>query len=131
MTVILETVWRCCTTDVMWADWMERSYIKKNSFWNAFVSPMNTGTWKVIANNREQTKRYLLKEIGERKITLLWMIHGWNLADLLIKHHNILMNETGELQTSVEIFQVVISKLIFYNNMCSFFPLLFILIFTL
>jgi len=51
----LKRLWNCCTSQSIWARWMNMHYVKEKSFWEAKVNPMDSDMWKNIAHMRPAT----------------------------------------------------------------------------
>ena len=49
----LKLIWKLCTTDSLWSLWMRERYYKNNTFWEASISSLDSGTWKFLTNLQE------------------------------------------------------------------------------
>ena len=72
----LKLVGRFLTSDSVWADWMNKTYMAKESFWTASSSPMNLGTWKFLISKRKETKMYMRNKIASGLSNYLWFDPG-------------------------------------------------------
>lgn len=68
----LKLVWRCCTTETIWAKWMKQHYVGDNHFWQAQVSLLDSGSWKFLLGSKDLAAANMRRVICNGEGTSLW-----------------------------------------------------------
>ena len=68
----LQLVWKLCTENSIWSNWMKFNYRKDSSFCSSTTHPMDSGTWKFLVNKKNEAVLYMRKKIADGHSISLW-----------------------------------------------------------